>query len=821
MQLSIEKYIISPQQQSKLPSRAAAFIDLTNMFNNISREELFNIVHNHFPELTPLTTLIYEQPADVHFKWENDKWKSIAMQEGVNQGCPLSSTFASLVLNRILQPLSKLLEQRATERLNNGDPGDDGFGGITHLFAWVDDISCTVPHADLKFLLDNIKTLGDKRGCFINPEKSRILTSCTGRSILPSLRTTNPSLTTEIEYSINTYSTEKSGNSTIGIELTDGFRLLGTPVGSTSFANNFFLEQLEQTHLQYTKLSTDITDLHTRLKLFNTCTIQKLPHLLGADIMHNMPLDFDPNNWQAWSSPLVEGINNLITIFLTDLLNIQQIPTVSKYIAHIHPSRGGLGVLFPHHRAIPDFMVSTTMSLRRATLGFRSSIDVEPVLLHTSINTLFDINTNPTSNLLRRYHLMLPTIATIAKPPKCNHNDRITHFQTKLSPKSMRSYIKTFCANAMTDLTYETAYYQSNDHLRLLPSILVPQTSYPLVSMCRSIERNRLPNWSFLIAMKRKLRLPLFDDTNIPTCPCGCIHDVWGDHMFTCYKHNKIAPHNFLRDNWALALQPALSLAGYISPNTHLQTERTNLCPSDPNLRPFDISFDPDFNPTTQNSCNCPFSTIGVDITITHSLKPFAITLTVDVQQQLTAIADKHLQKSEREKYRRDKTDVDTNTPSARSIPGDIIIKDLLDANTILLAFTLDPHGRWGPIMQNFLTTSITSTEQRPFLDNRPNANIMYNRATKHPAPTAILHAADSYWKHNKTRRYYGYSYTSPSPQIHTIQNLGLGITKAFSFHIRNSISRSRSQRNPHYQPSQNSFDPDNFDDSDTFSHDT
>lgn len=188
--------------------------------------------------------------------------------------------------------------------------------------------------------------------------------------------------------------------------------------------------------------------------------------------------------------------------------------------------------------------------------------------------------------------------------------------------------------------------------------------------------------------------------------------------MFTCNKHSKILPHNFIRDNWASALQPALSLAGYILPNTTLQTERNNICASNPFLRPFDISFDPDFNTTTQNSCNCPFSTVGADITITHSLKPFSITLTEDVQQKFMAIADRHLQKSEREKYRRDKIDVDTNTPYTRSIPGDTIIQDLLDANTILLAFAIDPHGRWGPILQNFLTTSKSSIEQCPFREN-------------------------------------------------------------------------------------------------------
>ena len=62
--------------------------------------------------------------------------------------------------------------------------------------------------------------------------------------------------------------------------------------------------------------------------------------------------------------------------------------------------------------------------------------------------------------------------------------------------------MKQYCANTLTDLIYETTYNTYPDHTRLLPSILVPQTSYPLISMNRSNERNRLPNWSFLIAIK-------------------------------------------------------------------------------------------------------------------------------------------------------------------------------------------------------------------------------------------------------------------------------------------------------------------------------
>ena len=48
------------------------------------------------------------------------------------------SIFATLVLHRVLTPLSM-----------NGDPEDNGFGSLPHLFAYMDVISSTDPLEDV------------------------------------------------------------------------------------------------------------------------------------------------------------------------------------------------------------------------------------------------------------------------------------------------------------------------------------------------------------------------------------------------------------------------------------------------------------------------------------------------------------------------------------------------------------------------------------------------------------------------------------------------------------------------------------------------
>jgi hypothetical protein len=106
------------------------------------------------------------------------------MKEGVNRGCPHSLIFATLVL----KPLDKSLQEQAKVKLKQ-----DGFGGITHLFAHKDNISTTIPLEDVIFSCDKMKKLGTNIGCFVNPSKTCILASINGNRILPQLHNTNPS----------------------------------------------------------------------------------------------------------------------------------------------------------------------------------------------------------------------------------------------------------------------------------------------------------------------------------------------------------------------------------------------------------------------------------------------------------------------------------------------------------------------------------------------------------------------------------------------------------------------------------------------------
>ena len=115
----------------------------------------------------------------------------------------------------------------------------------------------------------------------------------------------------------------------------------------------------------------------------------------------------------------------------------------------------------------------------------------------------------------------------------------------------------------------------------LLPGILSTQTSYPIIRMSRNAIKHRLSPLSFLICIRRKLRLPIYPPNT--RCTCGHHdHDVFGDHAFCCDKGSKKCTHNTIATDFATILSPALAQAGYIYPNTKLDIETHLHLRSDP-----------------------------------------------------------------------------------------------------------------------------------------------------------------------------------------------------------------------------------------------
>ena len=94
------------------------------------------------------------------------------------------------------------------------------------------------------------------------------------------------------------------------------------------------------------------------------------------------------------------------------------------------------------------------------------------------------------------------------------------------------------------------------------------------------------------------------------------------------------------------------------------------------------------------------------------------------------------------------------------------------------------PTRLLGLITQTFIMGNGNTTTTYNFPTNRPNANTMFHRATNTPCSLGIQWTADANWKTTKSQTFFSHSYMAPTPSMHTIQQLGLGITKTFSLHI-------------------------------------
>ena len=92
------------------------------------------------------------------------------------------------------------------------------------------------------------------------------MTSVSGRSILPQLLEADRELHKEVSDTLNNYSAKPDRmdpTKPVRVEVVDGFRLLGSPVGSASFAAAFFEDQLKEVRRCVTELEGGITDLQT------------------------------------------------------------------------------------------------------------------------------------------------------------------------------------------------------------------------------------------------------------------------------------------------------------------------------------------------------------------------------------------------------------------------------------------------------------------------------------------------------------------------------------------------------------------------------
>ena len=122
-----------------------------------------------------------------------------------------------------------------------------------------------------------------------------------------------------------------------------------------------------------------------------------------------------------------------------------------------------------------------------------------------------------------------------------------------------------------------------------------------------------------------------------------------------------------------------------------------------------------------------------------------------------------------------------------------------LSDDKLLQIWSICPYGGMGPMMRHFL---LGEEAQHPlqFRNTHPNATRMYQLSRTSPAPIGVLRLATANWNSSQTtdRKFYGHSYTAPTPTVHFLQQFGLACTKAFAIHLQRKPTRPpRSRATP------------------------
>ena len=142
----------------------------------------------------------------------------------------------------------------------------------------------------------HFKHLGLPLGTVLNQEKTRVMTSTNGDKLTdllkasddPHLRATGEELSQMIQ--------ENSTQDGVPHAITDGIRVLGTPIGNTTFSRHFISQAMDKV-LERIEIILDC--LHSRqaaLQLYKFCASHKMTHLFGADVL---TVRDQPRNWNT------------------------------------------------------------------------------------------------------------------------------------------------------------------------------------------------------------------------------------------------------------------------------------------------------------------------------------------------------------------------------------------------------------------------------------------------------------------------------------------------------------------------------------------
>lgn len=775
MTLGVDKFITVPESKGLLPSRALISLDIKNMFNAVSRQKLRHLMTNEFPELAAFADCLYEDRGVTMLKRGDGTWERIEVHEGFSQGCPLSPIFAGFVLNRILTNVYNDLLPRIRDRLQSHTLLDDDQGGQPITMGYVDDVNILLPIRDVLFFLERFEHHGIPLGARLNSEKTRIMTSTSGSSTFERLnKSPDPLLYSDGQQllaAIQKYSTTNGSPH----EECNGLRILGIPVGSPSFCQQFISDALATTTSRSSIIVDKLESRQTIMQVFKQCTSHKLTHLFPYDVISSFTTTSTlPQHWNTWESPFTRQYDSLIQSIISPITSNPAIPQHSINIACTPSKHGGLGLPHPRPSAISSLILRTKRNLQQTLQGIYTSPSSPLLHLPPSIVSLWKPWKTSTSPLFQLYRHYSPPLRNICTPQDTTNRDH--HFIFKSSLPRCHDHINAEIASrSRTIIQHDLSH--DIEGLYQLPDILEPRSSAALLDMSRLQSSNRRTNKDFTIALCRKLRLPLIHGTH--RCKCKKIIDPFGDHIMSCTHHNKTVMSNCIRDGLCRLLRDVCTSVDLTSSPTMVTTEPENILPCLPKLRPFDVCIRLD-HAQHDSIWKSTLNTIGIDVTcVTSTPSPPNPSQAARLNE-----LQSRLQKGEKEKFCRSAYSCKL---SNTTLSGDAIMHNIISNDMTLIPAAISPHGHTGDLLNRFLYGSTPTPIN--FTANFPHAATA-ERIARTKCPSGILPRANSLWRRHHPDLNYGDSYHSPDPMSFFNKHLGLIISKASTSHLSRGLGK-------------------------------
>jgi hypothetical protein len=343
-------FLDKPNKQKEPASRVPLLLDITNMFDEISRDacRLLLLATPELKDMVPCFDQTCKEPNRCWCKTDKGACRHFQQPEGFAQGCPLSGSYAAIALSLLLKKINKELIARQNQ--NSGIPSP-------HASSFIDGTNLFLPLQDVKWCIKRFEELGTLTGIKLNQRKTQLLVGP-----LTHIHTKQQEILTHLTTILQPENM-----------LTEGCKLLGQAIGTSTYVTNCMKQQATKCRTAASRITTRLLDRQTISSICRCCAQPAVAHPIGADTLNTCdkngnPPPGDPTKWTTPFLNAIETTDSFFLRFITDA-NENNPPLDASLIATIPAKDGGLGHRHPQRAAMGAFAVPIARTNKHALQG--------------------------------------------------------------------------------------------------------------------------------------------------------------------------------------------------------------------------------------------------------------------------------------------------------------------------------------------------------------------------------------------------------------------------------------------------------------------